>query len=40
MRRMGEFPVEWLHSHDVVRTITWLPDAEVPARADSCGTAS
>ena len=21
---------EWLRAHDVVRTITWLPDAEVP----------
>ena len=51
MRRMGEIPVparvawddgaqEWLHSHDVVRTITWHPDAEVSACADSCGTAS
>ena len=28
---------EWLPAHDVVRAITWLPDADVPSRA---GTSS
>jgi len=31
---------EWLHAHDVVRTITWLPDAEVPSHAVAFGTPS
>jgi hypothetical protein len=31
---------EWLQAHDVVRTITWLPDAEMPLRAGSFGSPS
>ena len=31
---------EWLRAHDVVRSITWLPDVEVTSRSGSIGSPS